>query len=273
MNRDEVGAPAIDHARLMRASDCIEAAARFGTAQQQLVARRLIEDAGARQALEREHDGLMRVASFPEQAIRALNDLLRSSSACHCSNHDNRRLRGGARWRALAQFHGPRAYTDDAAEHGNFVARPAAIVLAPHRHGRDADGAFEPMARYVDLFREYFHAFGDVSLGGDDTESLRALLPTSSTRLPNCAARFSPAAPCQTVMARSAADRRHDADAPAALAAARSRRARRPRMMRNNPGADEHMRHIRTELPGPRARALIALLRTSLDEALRGSGA
>ena len=41
------------------------------------------------------------------------------------------------------------------------------------------DGAFqEPMARYEDLFREYFHAFCDVSLGErDDAQWLRALLP------------------------------------------------------------------------------------------------
>jgi len=182
-----MGAPAIDHARLMRASgDCIEAAARFGTAQQQLVARRLIEDAGAWQAWEREHDGLMRkVASSSRETgqIRALKStsfaLIERMSLFEYMT--NRRLRGGARRRALAQFHGSRAYTDALlAEHGNFV-RSACSHLCSHHIGTVVmlDGAFqEPMARYQDLFREYFHAFCDVSLGERaDAESLRALLP------------------------------------------------------------------------------------------------
>lgn len=182
-----MGALAIDHARLMRVSgDRIEAAARFGTAQQQVIARRLIEDAGAWQAWEREHDGLMRkVASSRRDAVQIR--ILKSTAFVLIERKSlfeymmERRLRGASRRRALALFHGARAYTDAMlAEHGNFI-RSACSHLCSSHIGTVVmlDGAFqEPMARYEDLFREYFHAFCDVSLGErDDAESLRALLP------------------------------------------------------------------------------------------------
>ena len=182
-----MGALAIDHARLMRASgDRIEAAARFGTPQQQRLARRLIEDADAWQAWEREHDGLMRkVAAARRDAAQIL--ALKSTSFALIERMSlfeymtNRRLRGGARRRALALFHGSRAYTDAMlAEHGNFI-RSACSHLCSNHIGTVVmlDGAFqEPMARYEDLFREYFQAFCDVSLGERaDAQSLRALLP------------------------------------------------------------------------------------------------
>ena len=66
------------------------------------------------------------------------------------------------------------------AEHGNFV-RSACSHLCSNHIGTVVmlDGAFqEPMARYEELFREYFRTFCDVSLHErDETESLRALLP------------------------------------------------------------------------------------------------
>lgn len=182
-----MGAPAIDHARLMRASgDRIESVARHGTAQQQLVARRLVEDAGAWRIWEGEHDRLMRkVASASRGAgqARALKatsfSLTERKSLFEYLSY--RQLRGDARRRALAMFYGARAYTDAMiAEHGNFV-RAACSHLCSNHIGTVVmlDGAFqEPMARYEDIFCEYFRAFCDVSLGErDDAESLRALLP------------------------------------------------------------------------------------------------
>lgn len=182
-----MGAAGIDHARLMRVSgDRIEVAARHGTPQQQLVARRLIEDAGAWRIWEGEHAHLMRkvasavrgpgqthalkVASFALVERKSLFEYL-----------GYRRLRGDARRRALTMFYGARAYTDAMiAEHGNFI-RAACSHLCSNHIGTVVmlDGAFqEPMSRYEELFREYFRAFCDVSLGErDDVESLRALLP------------------------------------------------------------------------------------------------
>ena len=182
-----MGAAAIDHARLMRLSgDRIEEAARHGTARQQLVARRLIEDAGAWRAWEHEHDRMMRKVacaargSAQARALKAASFALIERGSLFEFVVD-RQLRGDARRRALHLFHGGRSYTDAViAEHGNFIRAACSQLCAKHI-GVVAmlDGAFqEPLARYEELFREYFHAFCDVALAvRDDTEVLRALLP------------------------------------------------------------------------------------------------
>jgi hypothetical protein len=182
-----MGAAAIDHARLMRVSgDRIEAAARHGTPQQQLVTRRLIEDAGAWRTWECEHGQLMRrVASASRgtgqtRALKSASFALVERRSLFAFVVD-RRLRGDSRRRALRIFHGARSYTDAViAEHGNFIRAACSHLCTTHIGVAElSDGAFqEPMARYEELFREYFHAFCDVSLGErDDAESLRALLP------------------------------------------------------------------------------------------------
>ncbi|MGD9597021.1 MAG: hypothetical protein AB7G76_10075 [Steroidobacteraceae bacterium] len=179
--------PAIDHARLMRASgERIEAVARNGSARQQIVARRLIEDPGAWRLWEREHDQMMRKVAAAHRgdgqgtALKSTAFALIQRKALF-EYLAAGRLRGGSRRRAIAMFYGNRAYTDAMiAEHGNFV-RSACSHFCSNHIGTVVmlDGAFqEPMARYEDLFREYFRTFCDVSLhASDDTESLRALLP------------------------------------------------------------------------------------------------
>lgn len=182
-----MGAAGIDLARLMRVSgDRIEAAARDGTPQQQVIARRLIEDPGAWRAWEGEHARLMRpVATARRAAAQAY--ALKTTSFALLERRSlfeyliERRLRGSARRRAVALFHGARAYTDAMiAEHGNFI-RAACSHLCSSHIGTVVmlDGAFqEPMERYEKLHREYFQAFCDVALDvRHDAESLRALLP------------------------------------------------------------------------------------------------
>ncbi|MBV6416390.1 MAG: hypothetical protein CMLOHMNK_00951 [Steroidobacteraceae bacterium] len=182
-----MGASAIDHALLMRASeDRIGSAARQGTARQQLVARRLIEDPNAWRIWEREHGALMhRVATARRGTGQAA--ALKSAAFSLIERKalfeylTERRLHGDARRRALALFHGTRAYTDAMiAEHGGFIRAACSHMCSKHIGSVVMlDGAFqEPMARYEDLFREYFRTFCDVSLARDDrVESLRALLP------------------------------------------------------------------------------------------------
>ncbi|MGE0581521.1 MAG: hypothetical protein AB7P31_05245 [Steroidobacteraceae bacterium] len=181
-----MGAAPIDHARLMRVSgDRVEAAARHGTPQEQLVARRLVEDAGAWRTWEGEHGSLMRKvaaerAARQSRALKTTSFMLieRESLFGYVSA---RRLRGDARRQALVLFHGARAYTDAmVAEHGNFVRAACSHLCTCHIGTVELfDGAFqEPLARYEVLYREYFCAFCDVSLGvRRDVESLRALLP------------------------------------------------------------------------------------------------
>ncbi len=177
----------VDHARLMQASeDRIEAAARLGNPHQQRIARRLLEDAGAWRMWEGEHAALMRkVASA--SSVRSQAAALKSTTFVLMQRKAlfeylaYRRLRGESRRRVLATFHGARAYTDAMiAEHGNFV-RSACSHLCSSHIGTVVmlDGAFqEPMTRYEALFREYFRAFCDTSLGGqDELGSVRALLP------------------------------------------------------------------------------------------------
>lgn len=182
-----MGASAIDHARLMRASEeRIEAAARQGTARQQLVARRLIEDPSAWRIWEREHGHLMhrvanaRSATGQVTALKSTSFVLIERKALF-EYLTERKLHGDARRRALALFHGARAYTDAMiAEHAGFIRAACSHMCSKHIGTVVMlDGAFQqPMARYEDLFREYFHAFCDVSLGLDHkVESLRALLP------------------------------------------------------------------------------------------------
>lgn len=181
-----MGVAAIDHARLMRVSgDRVEAAARDGTRRQQHLARRLIEDAGAWRIWEREHDGLMRKVASARGALQAC--ALKSASFLLIEREalfgylTERQLRGDTRRRALALFHGARAYTDAmVAEHGNYVRASCSHLCACHIGTVEMrDGGFqEPMSRYEVLFREYFCAFCDVSLGARaDAPSLRALLP------------------------------------------------------------------------------------------------
>lgn len=186
-NKHGVMAQVITLDRLMDESGArIQHVARHGTAVEQRIALRLLDDPRAWGVWEGEHGGLMRrVASAGRSRGQAA--ALKSGAFALIERKalfeylTRRELRGDARRRMLAVFTGGRAYTDAMiAEHGNFV-RAACSHLCSKHIGTVVmlDGAFqEPLARYEQLFEEYFQAFCDVSLGvREDTESLRALLP------------------------------------------------------------------------------------------------
>lgn len=181
-----MGAQAIDLARLMRESENrIQELARSGTATQQRITLRLIETPGAWLAWESEHDRLMRKVAAQGRAgqtaaLKATSFALieRKALFAYLSAHQ---LRGDTRRRAIALFHGARAYTDAMiTEHGHFL-RSACSYLCSKHIGTVVmlDGAFqEPMARYEQLFDEYFRSFCDVALDTSaEVASMQALLP------------------------------------------------------------------------------------------------
>jgi hypothetical protein len=178
---------AISLDRLMDESGArLQQLARHGTASEQRVALRVLDDPRAWSLWENEHTVLMRKVAAAARtagqgaALKAGSFSLIQRKALF-EYLARRALRGEARRRVLAMFHGGRAYTDAMlTEHGNFV-RAACSHLCSKHIGTVVmlDGAFqEPLARYEQLFDEYFQTFCDVSLGEhEEAESLRALLP------------------------------------------------------------------------------------------------
>lgn len=173
--------------RLMDESGArIQQLARHGTAAERRVALRVLDVPRAWSLWESEHTALMRkVASAARGAGQT--GALKSGTFALIERKalfeylTRRELRGDARRRMLARFYGGRAYTDAMiAEHGNFVRATCSHLCSKHIGTVVMlDGAFqEPLARYEQLFDEYFQTFCDVTLGEhEEAESMRALLP------------------------------------------------------------------------------------------------
>jgi hypothetical protein len=173
----------------MRESErCLEAAARSGDERQQLVAGRILDNVQLWCQWELEHQALVRdVASHAgadaqSMALRsgalglihrkALFEYLRAT-----------RLRGSARRRVVSYFRGSLQYTDAIiSEHGQYL-RSAGSHLCVHHLGVAVllDGVFQsPVARYEELYTEYFHAFCEALAGSDDAlaaDQQRSVLP------------------------------------------------------------------------------------------------
>ena len=158
---------AISHARLMREStDRVQAALKSSDALEQLVARRVLENADVWGLWEREHSNLMRrladcgaraqVGELKQTTFRllhgkALFQYLRRSSA-----------RGRHRHLVVAHFRPGRSY--EAAiisEHGAYLRKACSFLCTSHL-GSDVvrDPAFlDPMQRYEELYAEYFDLY------------------------------------------------------------------------------------------------------------------
>jgi hypothetical protein len=160
--------PALSLPRLMQESEkCLEDAARSGDEQQQLVAGRILDNVQLWCQWELEHLALVRDvvrhgrADAQSIALRsgvlglihrkALFEYLRTT-----------RLKGTARRRVVGYFRGSLQYTDAVvSEHGQYL-RSAGSHLCAHHLGVAVllDGVFQaPIARYEELYTEYFHAF------------------------------------------------------------------------------------------------------------------
>jgi hypothetical protein len=189
--------PALSESRLMRESEqCLQDAARTGDERQQLVAERILGSVNLWCRWEVEHKALVRgVASFTgtdAQSIalrsaglglihrKALFEYLRT-------NH----LRDAARRRVICYFRGSLQYSDAViSEHGHYL-RSAGSHLCAHHLGVAVlmDGTFQsPVARYEELYTEYFQAFCENLIGVDaeaaaQQRSMLPLLKHEVTRL------------------------------------------------------------------------------------------
>jgi hypothetical protein len=177
---------AISHARLMREStDRVEAALKSDDLNEQLIARRVLENPAAFQTWEREHASLLRplancngrrqVTGLKQTTFRllhgkALFQYLRQNA-----------VRGSQRQQLIAHFRPGRSYEVALiAEHGAYLRKACSFLCASHLGSEVVgDAAFlDPMDRYEELYTEYFHLYCNSLVGiGPDAESQRALLP------------------------------------------------------------------------------------------------
>jgi hypothetical protein len=183
---------AISHARLMREStDRVQSALASADAAEQLIARRVFENAQSWGLWEREHSSLMRkladcgvrtqVGELKQTNFRllhgkALFQYLRQGS-----------VRGRQRQRVIAHFRPGRSY--EAAiisEHGAYLRKACSHLCTSHL-GTDVvrDPTFlDPMQRYEELYAEYFDLYcACLTAGPNEAESERALLPLLKQQL------------------------------------------------------------------------------------------
>lgn len=180
---------AISHASLMRASETrLEDAARLGSGVEQLVAGRILSDVNLWRQWESEHHALLRPVAAgrqPEQQGMALRSgvlgLIHRKALFEYLRVTG--LRGAGRERVVSYFHGSLTYTDAmVSEHGQYLRSAGSHLCARHLGVAILlDGVFQgPVARYEELYMEYFHAFCDKLLAefdGRGEPSQGSLLP------------------------------------------------------------------------------------------------
>jgi hypothetical protein len=185
---------AISHARLMREStDRVQTALKSPDLNEQLVARRILENPAVWSAWESEHSVLMRqlancgvrhtqVAALKQTTFRllhgkALFNYLRRSE-----------VRGVSRAQVMAHFRPGRSYeTAVVAEHNVYLRKACSYLCANHL-GSDVveDPAFhDPMQQYEQLYTEYFNVYCSSLMDAPnaDGEAQHALLPLLKKQL------------------------------------------------------------------------------------------
>jgi hypothetical protein len=185
---------AISHARLMREStDRIEAALVSHDANEQLVARRILENPIAWSHWESEHSLLMRqlancgvrqaqIATLRHTAFR----LLHGKALFHYLRGHT--IRGSDRIEIMAHFRPGRHYVNAIiAEHTVYLRRACSYLCATHVGGAVvSDPAFlDPIPRYEELYNEYFEVYCSslVKAPEEDAASQVALLPLLKKQL------------------------------------------------------------------------------------------
>ena len=181
--------PALNLAHLMRESEkCLETAASKGDERQQLVAGRILGNVHIWCDWEREHLALVRSVVRHGRPVdqssalrsgalglihrKALFEYLRTTQ-----------LRGTARRRVVRYFRGSLQYTDAViSEHGQYLRSAGSDLCARHIGVTVLlDNVFQsPVARYEELYTEYFHTFCEsliADLDGDGESAQGALLP------------------------------------------------------------------------------------------------
>jgi hypothetical protein len=182
----------ISHARLMRVStDRVQTALSSSDINEQLVARRILENPSVWSQWEKEHSGLMRqlancgVRRAQVAALKHANFRLLHGKALF--QHLRRNLvRGSERARVLEYFRPGRNYPNAVvAEHGVYLRKACSYLCTSHL-GTDVveDPMFlDPMQRYEELYAEYFSLYCGVLLGTPSGVAQGALLPLLKMQL------------------------------------------------------------------------------------------
>ena len=182
----------ISHARLMRVStDRVQTALSSSDINEQLVARRILENPSVWSQWEKEHSGLMRqlancgVRRAQVAALKHANFRLLHGKALF--QHLRRNLvRGSDRARVLEYFRPGRNYPNAVvAEHGVYLRKACSYLCTSHV-GTDVveDPMFlDPMQRYEELYAEYFSLYCGVLLGTPSGVAQGALLPLLKLQL------------------------------------------------------------------------------------------
>jgi hypothetical protein len=185
---------AISHTRLMREStDRVQSALGSADLNEQLVARRILENPIAWSHWESEHSLLMRqlancairraqVAALKHTTFRllhgkALFQYLRRSE-----------VRGRERMQVIAHFRPGRSYANAlVAEHSAYLRKACSYLCASHLGSEVVeDPAFlDPMQRYEQLYTEYFNVYCSGLVESPDSGALsqQALLPLLKKQL------------------------------------------------------------------------------------------
>ncbi len=185
---------AISHSRLMREStDRVQTALKSRDDNEQLIARRILENPAAWSNWESEHSLLMRqlancgvrraqVAALKHASFRllhgkALFQYLRRSA-----------VRGPQRVQVMAHFRPGRFYENAIVAEHNVYLRKACSYLCVSHVGSEvvADPSFlDPMQRYEELYTDYFNVYCSSLLDSPDEDSASqlALLPLLKKQL------------------------------------------------------------------------------------------
>jgi hypothetical protein len=183
---------AISHARLMRVStDRVQTALKSSDNNEQLIARRILENPSAWEQWEREHSGLMRqlancgLGRVQLAALKHANFRLLHGKALfqYLRRHE---VRGSERTRVLAYFRPGRNY-DNAiiAEHSVYLRKACSYLCTSHVGSEVVEDPMflDPMQRYEELYAEYFGLYCGMLLETSGAMAQGALLPLLKMQL------------------------------------------------------------------------------------------
>jgi len=182
----------ISHARLMRVStDRVQAALSSSDNNEQLVARRILENPSVWSQWEKEHSGLMRqlancgVRRTQVAALKHANfRLLHGKALFHYLRRNG--VRGSERARVLEYFRPGRNYDNAVvAEHGVYLRKACSYLCTSHVDTDVVEDPMflDPMQRYEELYTEYFGLYCGVLLGTPGGVAQGALLPLLKMQL------------------------------------------------------------------------------------------
>ena len=182
----------VSHAQLMRVStDRVQTALKSSDSNEQLIARRILENPSVWSQWEKEHSGLMRqlancgVRRAQIAALKHANfRLLHGKALFHYLRRNG--VRGSDRARVLEYFRPGRNYDNAVISEHSVYLRKACSYLCTSHLGADVveDPMFlDPMQRYEELYAEYFGLYCSMLLGTPSAMTQVALLPLLKLQL------------------------------------------------------------------------------------------